>query len=224
MNKKANAAYKAAEYIKDNMTLGLGTGSTAFYLIQKVGELVSKGFNLKCVATSENTKKVALDLKIPLLELDEVDEIDLAIDGVDEIDPDFNAIKGGGGALLREKVVACLSKKVIWIMDDSKTVSRLGNFPLPVEVIRYGYQHLLKKLEILGFNPVLRLKEGNPYLTDNGNYIVDLHLGESFEIAQTKAVLDSLVGVVETGLFLNLCDLIVVGSDEETKVIINKNK
>jgi ribose 5-phosphate isomerase A len=224
MNKKEKAALKAAEYIKDNMVLGLGTGSTAYYLIQKVGELVGKGYNLKCVATSESTLKIARDLNIPLFSPDEVDHIDLAIDGVDEIDLAFNAIKGGGGALLREKIVASLSKKVIWIMDDSKLVSTIGKFPLPVEIIRYGYKQLLKKLEALGFNPVLRLNHGEAFLTDNGNYIVDLHLGEGFNILKTKEILDGLVGVVESGLFLNLCDLIIVGSDQEARVIINKNK
>lgn len=221
MNKKQSAAIKAAEYIEDNMIIGLGTGSTASYLIQKVGELVRSGYNLKCVATSDQTEKLAKELNIPIYGPDEVDHIDLTIDGVDEIDPAFNAIKGGGGALLREKFVASLSKKVIWIMDDSKLVPALGKFPLPVEIIRFGHKQLLKKMEALDLNPVLRTTEGKPYLTDNNNYIVDLYLGENFNITEIKTVLDNLVGVVETGLFLNVCDLIVVGFNQETKVYIN---
>jgi ribose 5-phosphate isomerase A len=221
MNKKQSAALKAAEYIKDNMILGLGTGSTAYYLIQKVGELLKSGYNLKCVATSFETEKLAKDLNIPLYDPDELGHVDLIIDGVDEIDPAFNAIKGGGGALLREKIVASLSKKVIWIMDDSKLVPALGKFPLPVEIIRFGHKQLLKKMEVLGLNPVLRMAQEKPFLTDSNNYIVDLHLGENFKITEIKTLLDNLVGVVETGLFLNLCDIIVVGFDQEAKVFIN---
>lgn len=224
MNKKQNAALKAAEYIENNMIVGLGTGSTAYYLVERVGELVKSGFNLKCVATSKRTEEQAKALKIPVFDLDEVDHIDLAIDGVDEINPSFNAIKGGGGALLREKIVAGYAEKVIWIMDESKLVSALGKFPLPVEIIKYGHKHLLRKMAELGFNPVLRMADGKPFLTDNNNYIVDLHLGENFNIAKVKATLENLNGVVETGLFLNMCDLIAVGYETDAKIILNNNK
>lgn len=224
MNKKENAALKAAEFIGDGMVLGLGSGSTAYYLVERVGELVKSGFALKCVATSEQTEKHARDLGIQLFEPDEVEAIDLVIDGVDEIDPDFNAIKGGGGALLREKIVAGLAKKVIWIMDESKLVPALGKFPLPVEIIPFGHKHLLKKMETLGMNPVLRLGGGKPYVTDNGNYIADLHLGENFDLQRVESRLKNLPGVVETGLFLNTCDMIAVGFENETKLIKNNNK
>jgi len=224
MEQKKIAGEKATEYIQDGMVIGLGTGSTAYYLIQKVGELVSKGMNIKAVATSQNTEKLINELKIPLLNIDEAETIDLAIDGVDEIDPHFNAIKGGGGALFREKVVASLAKEVIWIMDESKLVDAIGNFPLPVEILPYGYTHLLKKLEDLSLKPVLRKKDGETVLTDNGNYIVDLHIGKPMNIPYVSENLHALTGVLETGLFLNVCKRIIVGTDEGVKIMENQSK
>jgi len=135
MKEKKMAGIKATEYIQDNMILGLGTGSTAYYMIERVGELVSQGLNIKAVATSQSTTNLANDFKIPLVSIDEVERIDLAIDGVDEIDGQFNAIKGGGGALFREKMVANIADNVIWIMDSSKIVDSIGTFPLPVEIL-----------------------------------------------------------------------------------------
>jgi ribose 5-phosphate isomerase A len=224
MNKKQNAAIQAADFIKDNTVLGLGTGSTVFFLLPKVHELINKGYKLQCVATSLSTEKIAEELKIPLLSIDEVKSIDLVIDGVDEIDPNFNAIKGGGGAHFREKLVASLAKEVIWIMDESKMVQSLGKFPLPVEIMKFGYIQTISKMEELGMHPKLRLKEGIPYLTDNGNYIVDLHLGAGFSINEVENALNQIVGVVENGLFLNTCNLIVVGFDDKAKIIYNHNK
>lgn len=224
MVQKQNAGEKAAEFIKDGMVIGLGTGSTAYYLIKKVGELVANGLNITAVATSHSTAKLAGELQIPLKSVDDVEGIDLAIDGVDEIDPDFNAIKGGGGALFREKIIANLAKEIIWIMDDSKLVDAIGDFPLPVEVLPFGFPHLFDKLKSLQYNPVHRMKDGKPYITDNGNYIVDLHLGKPMNIAEVNQTLQSMTGVLETGLFLNMCKRIVVGTEDGFKVIENNNK
>lgn len=146
MDKKKIAGEKAAEYVKDGMTLGLGTGSTAFHAVNAVGELVKKGMKLQAVPTSKATEAQARELGIPLLTIDEVNHIDLAIDGVDEIDPAFNAIKGGGGALYREKVVATLADEVVWIMDDSKLVEHIGAFHLPVEIAQYGSKQAMAKM------------------------------------------------------------------------------
>lgn len=222
MEQKRIAGQKATEYIKDGMILGLGTGSTAYYMIKKVGELVQNGMNLKAVATSISTENLAKELYIPLVQIDEVDKIDLCIDGVDEIDKHFNAIKGGGGALFREKIVANLANEVIWIMDDSKLVDSIGSFPLPIEVLPYGYTQVIRKLKEYSFNPVIRMKDGNVFITDNGNYIVDLHIGKPMEINDVYNKINRLTGVLEIGLFINMCKRIIVGTDSGIKVIENK--
>lgn len=222
MEQKRIAGQKATEYIKDGMILGLGTGSTAYYMIKKVGELVQNGMNLKAVATSKSTENLAKELHIPLVEIDEIDKIDLCIDGVDEIDKDFNAIKGGGGALFREKIVANLANEVIWIMDDSKLVDRIGAFPLPIEVLPYGYTQVIRKLKEYSFTPEIRMKDGNIFVTDNGNYIVDLHIGKPMDITDIYNKVNGITGVLEIGLFINMCNRIIVATDRGTKVIENK--
>lgn len=222
MEQKRIVGEKATEYIKDGMILGLGTGSTAYYMIKKVGELVQNGMNLKAVATSKGTENLAKELNIPLVEIDEIDKIDLCIDGVDEIDKDFNAIKGGGGALFREKIVASLANEVIWIMDDSKLVHSIGAFPLPIEVLPYGYTQVIRKLKEYSFNPKIRVKDGNIFVTDNGNYIVDLHIGKQMDIPDVYNKVIGITGVLEIGLFINMCKRIIVATDRGTKVIENK--
>lgn len=224
MEEKKIAGIKATEYIEDNMIIGLGTGSTAYYMIERVGQMVKQGLNIKAVATSQSTTNLANEFNIPLVSIDKVERIHLAIDGVDEIDSDFNAIKGGGGALFREKMVANIADKVIWIMDSSKVVDSIGAFPLPVEILPYGYTHILKKLNLLSLNPVLRMKGDVPFLTDNHNYIADLHLGKAFDIKDVSEKLKFISGVLETGLFLNTCDRIIVGTGNETKIIENPKK
>lgn len=219
MNQKKIAGEKAAEYIKDGMIVGLGTGSTARYLVDKVGEMVGNGLCIQAVPTSKATEQQARQLGIPLLDINEVEAIDLAIDGVDEIDRDFNATKGGGGALFREKIVADLAKEVIWIMDESKLVEHLGDYPLPVEILPYGCQVTVRKLEKLGYHPVMRNKDGELFVTDNGNYIVDLHLSAPVDVEEVRKNLNSIVGVLETGQFLKMCARIIVGTDDGAKVI-----
>ncbi|MBH1940955.1 ribose-5-phosphate isomerase RpiA [Mobilitalea sibirica] len=224
MEQKRMAGVKATEYIKDGMILGLGTGSTAYYMIERVGEMVKKGLKIQAVATSESTTRLANQFMIPLVSIDEVKEIDLVIDGVDEIDPDFNAIKGGGGALFREKMVAKVAKEVIWIMDSSKTVDALGAFPLPVEILPYGYQHIMARLERLQYNPKLRRNNKEIYITDNHNYIADLWIEKPLKVKEVEEKLKNITGVLETGLFLNLCDRIIIGNDTGVKIIENTKK
>jgi len=219
---KQIAGEKAVDFIEEGMTLGLGTGSTVYYSILKIGELVKKGFKVKAVSTSSNTTKLALSLGINVLPLDSVETIDLAIDGADEIDRDFNAIKGGGGALLYEKIVASLAKRVIWMVDSSKIVEKIGKFPLPVEIVRFGYTHTINHFQNVGMNPVLRQKDGNIYITDNGNYIVDLHLGEIDKPEELSSFLNSWPGVVDNGLFLNVSHLVIVGRGNTAEVITCK--
>lgn len=213
MNKKKLAGEGIKDYIRDGMILGLGTGSTAYYAICAVGELLEEGMDLKAVATSTATARLAAEQNIPLLSIDDVDGLDLAVDGVDEIDPQFNAIKGGGGALYREKVLASMAKEVIWVMDDSKRVSALGAFPLPVEIVPFGHRQSLARMEDLGFSPALRMVNGKPFVTDNGNYIADLHMGAPLDIPRTVEKLDAMTGVLEHGLFLRMGSRILVGTD-----------
>lgn len=221
MESKRLAGEKATEYIQDGMILGLGTGTTAYYMIKKIGELVQKGMRIQCVATSKNTEKLAKELHIPLLSIDEVERVDLAIDGVDEIDKQFNAIKGGGGALFREKIVASQAREVIWIMDESKLVDHIGRFPLPIEVLPYGYKQIIKKLNEYELNPIIRMDKNQIFITDNGNYIIDLHIGSPMDIRDTYKKINSVTGILETGLFLNMCQRIIVGTNNGVKVIEN---
>ena len=223
MEQKRMAGEKAAEYIEDGMIIGLGTGSTAYYMIKKVGELVLCGLDIKAVPTSKNTEILAEKAGIPLVSIDEVKRIDLTIDGVDEIDLSFNAMKGGGGALLREKIVADIAETVIWIMDESKLVDKLGAFPLPVEVLPFGYTHVIKRLKELSFNPALRMLDGKTFVTDNGNYIVDLPLGNIVDINKVHKQLSSIIGIVETGLFLKVCKRIIVGTSNGVKIFENQS-
>ena len=224
MNLKEVVGKKAVEYVKDGMIVGLGTGSTVFYFVHALADRVKEGLNVEMVSTSIQTVELAKSLGLSIKELEEIDHIDLAVDGVDEIDKDFNAIKGGGAALFREKIVADIAREVIWIYDESKDVEKLGNFNLPVEILPFGYSHTIRKMEEAGLNPVLRLKDGATLITDNNNYIVDLHLGYGFDIKAVKEKLESIVGVVEHGLFLNMCKLCIKGTEHGAVIIENTNK
>ncbi|WP_314548554.1 ribose-5-phosphate isomerase RpiA [uncultured Gemella sp.] len=224
MNLKEVVGKKAVEYVKDGMIVGLGTGSTVFYFVHALADRVKEGLNVETVSTSIQTVELAQSLGLTIKELEEIDHIDLAVDGVDEIDKNFNAIKGGGAALFREKIVADIAREVIWIYDESKDVEKLGNFNLPVEILPFGYSHTIRKMEEAGLNPVLRLKDGATLITDNNNYIVDLHLGYGFDIKAVKEKLESIVGVVEHGLFLNMCKLCIKGTEHGAVIIENTNK
>lgn len=211
MEAKRIAAERAADYIQDGMVVGLGTGSTAYWVIQRIGQRVQEGLRIRAIATSNASEHQAKELGIPLISFADVQEIDLTIDGADEVDPNFQLIKGGGGALLREKIVASSSRKFIVIVDDSKLVERLGRFPLPIEIVRFGYEATIHKLRELGCEPVLREVEGKAYITDNGNYIVDAYFGSIADPKELESKLNMIPGVVENGLFVDMADRVIAG-------------
>lgn len=212
MNLKQMVGIEAATYVKDGMIVGLGTGSTAYYMVAELGRRVQdEGLKITGVTTSKATQVQAEALGIPLKSIDEVSHVDLTIDGADEISSDFQGIKGGGAALLFEKIVATYSKETIWIVDESKMVDDLGAFPLPVEVIPYGSQQLLQLFTRRDLNPTLRKnEEGSPLLTDSQNYIIDLHINKIENPRELATWLISLPGVVEQGLFIDLVNKVIV--------------
>lgn len=224
MNLKEVVGKEAVKYVEDGMIVGLGTGSTVFYFVHALADRVKEGLNIQMVSTSIQTVELAKSLGLNIKELEEIDHIDLAVDGVDEIDKNFNAIKGGGAALFREKIVADIAKEVIWIYDENKDVEKLGKFNLPVEILPFGYSHTVRKLTEAGLNPVIRKKDGEILITDNHNYIADLHLGYGFDIEEVKEKLANIVGVVEHGLFLNMCKLCIKGTPGGAVIINNPNK
>lgn len=208
----------AAKFVEDGMIVGLGTGSTAYYFVDEVGKRVQNGLNIVGVTTSKQTEEQAKSLGIPLKSVDEVAYIDVTVDGADEVDGRLNGIKGGGGALLFEKIVAKQSKKVIWVADESKVVETLGAFPLPVEVVKYGSQHVIRYFEEKGYAPVLRHRNGDVFVSDDGNYIVDLHIKAIHDVDALAVELDSLTGVVEHGLFVNMTDSVIIGTQTGIEV------
>ncbi|XEC96627.1 ribose-5-phosphate isomerase RpiA [Paenibacillus tarimensis] len=208
---KRIAAETAVDYIIDGMIVGLGTGSTAYWAIQKIGKRVKDGLNIRAIATSDNSEKMAKELGIELVPFSEIDEVDITIDGADEVDLEMNMIKGGGGALLREKIVAGTSKQLIIIVDESKLVKRLGKFPLPVEVVKFGYEVTMKKLNKLGCAPGLRILDSRPYVTDNGNYIIDCVFGNIDDPKKIHNEINGVTGVVDNGLFINMAKKVIVG-------------
>lgn len=220
MNLKESVGIQAASYIEDGMIVGLGTGSTAYYMIEEVGRRV-KEENLQIIGvpTSNASKRQAEDLGITVKSIDEVSHVDLTIDGADEISQDFHGIKGGGAALLFEKIVATYSKKILWIIDESKQVEHLGKFPLPVEVVPYGQEQLFQLFEEKGYNPYFRMEGDEKKVTDCGHSIIDLHL-EKIEDPQALAQeLDETVGVVEHGLFLNMVNTVIIGKANGPEII-----
>nr|WP_210427127.1 ribose-5-phosphate isomerase RpiA [Priestia megaterium] len=220
MNEKKEVGEKAVDYVKEGMVVGLGTGSTVFYTISKLGKLVQQGFSIKGIPTSKQTEKLAIDVGIPLVSLNEIDHIDLAIDGADEVNRDLDLIKGGGGALLREKIIAKAAKTFIVVSDSHKNVDTLGTFPLPIEVVPFGYEMTMKYIRELGGNPKLREKDGNPFLTDNGNFIIDSSFQEINHPKELEKNLNLIPGVVDNGLFVGLADAVITIIDKKlvTKV------
>lgn len=218
-SEKKLAAEKATDYVKDGMIVGLGSGSTVFFAIKKLGELAKSGLTFKAISTSDSTTRIAQSVGLTLVSIDEVDEIDLTIDGADEVDRNFNGIKGGGGALLFEKIVALNTKKNIWIVDSSKVVEKLGKFPLPVEVIPFGYKGVLKKIEVMNVRPVIRKKENMLYFTDSGNYIFDLHTGDIDDPQKLNHEIKLITGVVETGIFIDIVDIVIVAKSNDIEIL-----
>jgi ribose 5-phosphate isomerase A len=223
MNEKKIAAEYACDYIEDGMIVGLGTGSTVAFLLNKLSQRIKTGLNITAVSTSAASTKLASSLGIKVSKLSDIDEIDLTIDGADEVDENLNGIKGGGGALLYEKIIAANSKKNIWIVDSSKLVKTLGKFPLPVEVVQFGSTHLGVRLENNGFRPTFRMYGNTRYITDNNNYIIDLRMENISDPVSLDIKLKSFAGVVETGLFNSVADIVIAGIGNKVEVI-NKKK
>jgi ribose 5-phosphate isomerase A len=222
MDAKKRAGFKAAEFVEDGMSVGLGTGSTAHWLVERLGERVrDEGLRVRCVPTSRRTEEQARSLGLPLVSLGEVLELDLAIDGADEIGPGLALIKGGGGALLREKLVASAARRFVVIADASKRVGVLGRFPLPVEVVPFAWELTARRVAaVTKAEALLRRDEGGePYVTDNGNFILDCRCGEIPDPARTERGLKALAGVVESGLFVGMADLAVVSTEVGVEII-----
>lgn len=220
---KTAAALAALDYIHPGMKVGLGTGSTANKFIAALAMRVKDGLDIDCVATSKQTFRFAADLGLRMTTLEKHPYLDVTVDGADEFDPNFQLIKGGGGALLVEKIVASSSRYMIVIADQSKQVSTLGKFPLPVEVVPFGVNATAWKIEralrLLGLQGklVLRLENGKPFRTDNGNAIIDVSLGAIPDPNKLSLYLTSIPGVVEDGLFIDICSIVLMGTDSGVK-------
>jgi ribose 5-phosphate isomerase A len=223
---KRQAAARALEQVRDGMKLGLGTGSTARHFVELLGERVRAGLEVIGVPTSEATRVCAQRCGVPLTTLDDIDRLDLTVDGADEIDPALNLIKGGGGALLREKIVAAASDRMIVIADDSKWVETLGRFPLPVEVIAFGLSATRRAMGrafadsgVSGQMVVRKGGDGHAFVTDGGHWIVDAHLGRIEDAPRLAASLNSIPGVVEHGLFIGLASTVVLAGSQGIRVV-----
>jgi ribose 5-phosphate isomerase A len=212
---KSLAAHKAMEFVQDGQILGLGTGSTVHHFLTVLGQQVQQGLRVRGVPTSQATAVYARQLGIPLLSNEEPWDIDVAVDGADQVDPQLNLIKGGGGALLREKIVAKASRQFIVIVDQAKQVARLGlPFPLPVEIAPFGWRTTQRHLENLGWPSPLRQMAGQPFLTDNGNYVMDLHIPEITDPSALESSLNQIPGVVECGLFVMMTSVVITGTND----------
>jgi len=222
---KRQAAERALAFLKSGMTIGLGSGSTAAAFVDLVGKKVRRGFELTCVATSQATLAQAQSLGIALTTLDKVPFLDLTVDGADELDDQLRLIKGGGGALMREKIVATASERMVVIADASKRVATLGQFPLPVEVARFGLAATRNMLSALAAEAgcegeiKLRTDGGQPFVTDNGNYILDCAFGRIDDPEALDAALKRVPGVLENGLFLGIADAAVIAGPDGVVII-----
>lgn len=223
---KETAGRKAAEFVEDGMLLGLGTGSTVYHTLVRLAERIrDERLRVRGVPTSNDTHAKAERLGIPLVTLDSVDALDLTIDGADEIDPRFDMIKGGGGALLREKVVASISRREVIVVGRSKVVTRLGTtFALPVEVVPFALSTVERALRRLDCVPSLRMREGRAYTTDNGNSILDCRFAHGItQAAELEASIARIPGAVESGLFVGLAHALVIGEDDGRVEVRHKN-
>jgi ribose 5-phosphate isomerase A len=223
---KRQAAARALEHVRDGMRLGLGTGSTAKHFVELLGERVRAGLDVIGVPTSEATRTDAVRCGIPLTTLDDIDRLDLTVDGADEIDLSLNLIKGGGGALLREKIVAAASDRMIVIADDTKSVDVLGRFPLPVEVVPFGLAATRRAMArafaesaVSGQMVLRKGQDGHVFVTDGGHWIVDAHLGPIPDAPRLAGLLNSIPGVVEHGLFIGLASTAVLAGSQGIRVV-----
>ncbi|RFS22007.1 ribose-5-phosphate isomerase RpiA [Chitinophaga silvatica] len=208
---KRAAGERAVEFIKPGMTIGLGTGSTAYFAIKRLGTLVRNGLSIRAVATSVQSELLASEEQIPLIPFSEVEVIDIDIDGADEVDGQLQLIKGGGGALLREKIIAAASREMIVVVDESKVVETLGRFPLPVEIIPFAWELTYKHLVDMGANPKVRHIGNTPFVTDNGNWILDCSFNQIQQAEVLHAALNDIPGIVENGLFIHYATRLIIG-------------
>lgn len=217
---KESVGKAAAALIQSDMLVGLGTGSTAECFITSLIERHRQGLNITAVATSQRSYEQAAAGGIPMRNMTEVLSVDLTVDGADEIDSQKRMIKGGGGALLREKIIASISNEVVIIVDESKLVDQLGTFPLPVEIVPFAYKAIINKIESIGYSGNLRQRDNKNYITDNGNFIFDIHFKQKLtNPEEDQKKIRSIPGVVETGLFFNLANRVLIGcSDGSVKV------
>ena len=223
---KRQAAARALEFVTDGMKLGLGTGSTAKHFVELLGMQVRDGLNVVGVPTSEATRADAIRCGIALTTLDDVDRLDLTVDGADEVDPSLELIKGGGGALLREKIVAAASDAMIVIADESKWVDALGRFPLPIEIIPFGLKATQRAIArafaesgVSGQMLLRKGKDGHVFVTDGGHWIVDAHLGRITDAPRLAALLNAISGVVEHGLFIGLASTVILAGPQGIRIV-----
>jgi len=213
---KKNAGRHAVNLVKSGMTIGIGTGTTVFWFIRELAIRVKEGMKITAVSTSEQTSRLATELGINLSDLNTIEKLQLTIDGADEIDPKGNLIKGGGGALLQEKIVAGASEELVVIADSSKLVRQLGKFPLPIEVIPFGFKQVQRKIINSGFckKVTLRKKDDEIFVTDHDHYILDCECEKIVDPLVLNTYLHSIPGVVETGLFINMANRAVIGWED----------
>ncbi len=216
---KELAAIEAVKLVENGMVVGLGSGSTAAYMVKELGKRVTSGLSIIGIPSSENTRRLAVENGIPLKEFGDIEKIDINIDGADEFDPYLRLIKGGGGALLREKILAYNSKVNIIIADSGKQVKRLGKFKLPVEVIPFAASKIQEELTQLNLKPVLRRVNGSVFKTDEQNYILDTDISSMTNLTKLEIRLKSIPGLVETGLFIETTTKVIMGIDNTTVAI-----
>lgn len=223
MNPKQVAGEKAVDYVKNGMKVGLGTGSTAYFTIQEIGRrFKNEGLDIQAIATSIESENLAKEWGIPLVTFADIDHLDVTIDGADEADPQLNLIKGGGGALLREKIVASATRFYVIVADERKYVPQLGPFGLPVEIIPFAWEETFRQVKALGCTPTRREKDGKIFITDNHNYIFDCDFGLIVDAYKLNDQLHNIPGVVETGLFLDKTDVLIIGKNSGELEIFNK--
>ena len=217
---KMQAAAAALEYVEDGMIVGLGTGSTANHFISMLGERVREGLTIGAIPTSEASRRLAASLGIPLIEVDQADRIDVTVDGADEVDQYLNLLKGGGGALLREKIVASAATQFFVFGDSTKSVRTLGVVtPVPVEIVDFARSLCMRRLSALGARPILRLRDGQPQITDEGHVILDCFFDGIADPQALDAAIHAIPGVVETGLFLGMATAAIIGGPDGVQMV-----
>ncbi len=216
---KELAAKEAVKLVSNNQIVGLGTGSTAYYVVKEIGELVKNGLTIQAIPTSNNTGELAKSLNIPLADINSVGHIDITIDGADEFNSDLVLIKGGGGALMREKIVASMTKREIIIADSTKKVEQLGKFPLPIEVIPFAVNYVARQLSKINGEGKMRIKNNSPFITDQGNYILDTDFGWITDPVSLSNSLNKIEGIVCHGLFIELAERVIMGVGETNTTV-----